>query len=95
MQFLCTFRKTWRLRKLKTFNKEQIRCLIQRFLCKVPNSLRSFHRWKKKNPQKRTNALFSWFFAGELQFHVRKEPKNDPKIVEMFWQSFDKLVNFY
>ena len=44
--------------------------------------LRRFHRWKKKNPQKRTNGLFSRFFAGELQFHVRKEPQNDPKIVE-------------
>ena len=22
------------------------------------------------------------FFEGELQFHVRKEPQNDPKIVE-------------
>ena len=22
------------------------------------------------------------FFAGELQFHVKKEPQNDPKIVE-------------
>ena len=44
--------------------------------------LRNFHRWKKKNPQKRTNALFSRFFAGELQFHVKKEPQNDPKKVE-------------
>ena len=26
MQFLCTFRKTWWLRNLKTFSKEQIRC---------------------------------------------------------------------
>ena len=26
MQFLCTFRKTWWLRILKTFNKEQIGC---------------------------------------------------------------------
>ena len=26
MKFLCTFRKTWWLRMLKTFNKEQIRC---------------------------------------------------------------------
>ena len=26
MQFLCTFRKTWYFIKLKTFNKEQIRC---------------------------------------------------------------------
>ena len=26
MQFLCTFRKTWWLRMLKTFSKEQIRC---------------------------------------------------------------------
>ena len=26
MQFLCTFRKTWWLRMLKTFGKEQIRC---------------------------------------------------------------------
>ena len=26
MQFLCTFRKTWRLRMLKTFKKEQISC---------------------------------------------------------------------
>ena len=25
MQFLCTFRKTWWLRMLKTFSKEQIR----------------------------------------------------------------------
>ena len=35
------------------------------------------------------------FFEGELQFHVRKEPQNDPKIVEKknkFWQLFDKLV---
>ena len=36
----------------------------------------------EKNPQKETNALVSRFFAGELQFHVRKEPQNDPKIVE-------------
>ena len=27
MSFLCTFRKTWWLRMLKTFSKEQIRCL--------------------------------------------------------------------
>ena len=27
MQFLCTLRKTWCLRNLKTFSKEQIRCL--------------------------------------------------------------------
>ena len=26
MQFLCTFRKTWWLRMLKTFSEEQIRC---------------------------------------------------------------------
>ena len=26
MEFLCTFRKTWWLRMLKTFSKEQIRC---------------------------------------------------------------------
>ena len=26
MQFLCTFRKTWWLRMLKTFSKEQICC---------------------------------------------------------------------
>ena len=26
MQFLCTFRKTWWLRMLKTFKKEQISC---------------------------------------------------------------------
>ena len=26
MQFLCTYRKTWWLRMLKTFSKEQIRC---------------------------------------------------------------------
>ena len=26
MQFLCTFRKTWCLRILKTFSREQIRC---------------------------------------------------------------------
>ena len=26
MQFLCTFRKTWCLRKLKTFKKEQSSC---------------------------------------------------------------------
>ena len=26
MQFLCTLRKTWCLRNLKTFSKEQIRC---------------------------------------------------------------------
>ena len=26
MKFLCTFRKTWWLRALKTFSKEQIRC---------------------------------------------------------------------
>ena len=31
MQFLCTFRKTWWLRKLKTFNKEKICC--QRGFC--------------------------------------------------------------
>ena len=47
-----------------------------------PIFLRSFHRWKKENTQKRTNVLFSTFCAGELQFHVRKDPKNDPKIVE-------------
>ena len=46
------------------------------------NFLESFHRSKKKNPQKRTNALFSRFFAGELQCHVRKEPQTDHKIVE-------------
>ena len=44
--------------------------------------LRRFHRWKTENPQQRTNALCSRFFEGELQFHVRKEPQNDPKIVE-------------
>ena len=26
MQFLCTFRKNWWLRRLKTFKKEQISC---------------------------------------------------------------------
>ena len=26
MQFLCTFQKTWCLRMLKTFSKEQIHC---------------------------------------------------------------------
>ena len=26
MQFLCTFRKTWWLRMLQTFSKEQYRC---------------------------------------------------------------------
>ena len=95
MKFLCTFRKTWWLRKLKTFNKEQICCLNSTFLMQSSEFLRSFHLWKKKNPQNRTNAFFSRFFAGELQFHVRKKPQNDPKIVEMFWQLFDKLVNFY
>ena len=47
-------------------------------------------------PSKRTNALFSRLFAGELQFHVRKEPQNDPQNNRKnFWQLFDKLVNFY
>ena len=41
-----------------------------------------FPSLEEKNPQKRTNALFSRFFASELQFHVRKEPQNYPKIVE-------------
>ena len=31
---------------------------------------------------KANDALFSRSFAGELQFRVRKEPQNDPKIVE-------------
>ena len=44
--------------------------------------LRRFHRWKTEILQQRMNALFSRFFEGELQFHVRKEPRNDPKIVE-------------
>ena len=48
----------------------------------ISNFFRHFHRWKTGNPQQRTNALFSRFFEGELQFHVRKEPQNDPKIVE-------------
>ena len=68
------------------------------FLSKVLNFLRRFHRWKTENPQQRTNALFSMFFEGELQFHVRKEPQNDPEIVgkkNKFWQLFDKLVNFF
>ena len=47
---------------------------------KVLNFLRSIHRWKKENPQQRTNALFSRLFEGELQFHVKKEPQNDPKM---------------
>ena len=41
-----------------------------------------FPSLEEENPPKRTNALFSRFFTGELQFHVRKEPQNDPKIVE-------------
>ena len=56
------------------------------------------YRWKTENPQQRTNALFSRFSEGELQFHVRKEPQNDPKMVEKknkFWQLIGKLVNFY
>ena len=74
----------------------KVALILQRFLWKVPNFLRSFHRWKKKNPPKRTNALFSRFFAGEFQFHVRKEPQNDPKKSrKKFWQLFDKLVIFY
>ena len=58
--------------------------------------LRRFHRWKTENPQQRTNALFSRFFEGELQFHVRKDPRNDSKTVEkkQVWQLFDKFVNF-
>ena len=43
--------------------------------------LRRFHHWKTENPQQRTNALFSRYFECELQFHVRKEPQNDPKKV--------------
>ena len=41
-----------------------------------------FPSLEENNPQKRTNALFSRFFAGKLQFHVRKELQNDPKTVE-------------
>ena len=41
-----------------------------------------FYRWKTENPQQRTNASSSRFSEGELQFHVRKEPQNDPKMVE-------------
>ena len=37
------------------------------------------------------------FFEGELQFHVRKEPQNYPKIVKKkkFQQLFENLVNFH
>ena len=41
-----------------------------------------FPSLEDRNPQQRTIALFSRFFDCELQFHVRKEPQNDPKIVE-------------
>ena len=42
----------------------------------------TFPSLEEENPQQQTNALFSRFFEGELQFHVRQEPQNDPKIVE-------------
>ena len=43
--------------------------------------LRRFNCWKKENPQQQTNALLSRFFEGELQFHVKKEPRNDPNLI--------------
>ena len=36
----------------------------------------------EERKQQRTIAFFSRCFEGELQFHVRKEPQNDPKTVE-------------
>ena len=50
-----------------------------------------------ENTQKRTNVLLSRFSAGELQFHVRKDPENDPKIVEkkvlaVVWQISEFLL---
>ena len=58
--------------------------------------LRNFYCWKNENIHQRTNALSSRLFENQLQFHVRKEPQNDPKIVkkDTFWQLLDKLVNF-
>ena len=76
----------------------EIKSLNLTFLMKVLNFLRRFHRWKTENPQQRPKTLFSRFFEGELQLHVRKESQNDPKIIEKenkFWQLSDKLKNFY
>ena len=46
------------------------------------NFFETFSSLETENPQQRTNALFSRFFESELQLHVRKEPQNDPQIVE-------------
>ena len=65
----------------------------QRFICKVLNFLRSFHRWENEKVQLRTNALFSRLFNGQLQFHVRKDSQKDPKIEEKK-TNYDSYQNF-
>ena len=48
MQFLCTFRKTWWLRMLKTFSKEQICCLVCFFGEKKAIGVKKMHQfWTK------------------------------------------------
>ena len=74
---------------------------INRFLFKVQNFSRRFHRWKIENVQQQTNALFSRPFENKLLFHVRRESHNDPKtqkvrsffdfstqILKVFWKDF-------
>ena len=52
---------------------------IQYFLCEVSEFFEAFpslEEWKH------STALSSRTFEGPLEFHVRREPQNDPKIVE-------------
>ena len=70
---------------------------IQRSLCKFLIFLRNC--CKNANVQSRTKASSSRLFECQLQFHVRKVPQNDPKIVEkrnkfkaVVWQISELLI---
>ena len=68
------------LKKVVVFPDEsEIKSLNSTFLMQSFEFFEKFQSLEEKNPQQRTNALFSRFFESELHFHVRKEPQNDPK----------------
>ena len=82
----CYFDENCRILFPKYFKSDsvesEIKSINSTFLMQSSEFLEKVPSLEEKNPQQRTNALFSTFFESELQFHVRKEPQNDPKIVE-------------
>ena len=61
MQFLCIFRKTWWLRMLKTFSKEQIRCRICFFEEKKGIGVEKTHQFLTEIDKNTKNSNFENF----------------------------------